>query len=217
MAWHPFRHVGLKILALALGTLLWLTVSGHQIERNVPVPLAFSNMPASLEMTGDQIDSIGVRVRGPEDIVSSLGQGNLRVIVDLSAARPGANLMVLRVDEVVAPAGIEVLQVDPGAVTVTLERSGQIEVPVRSNVEGQPAAGFVIRGTTVEPATVVVIGPESRLKQAAAVVTERVSVDGRTADVVEDVSVGVTDAELRLLEPRTVRVRVKIERERGGR
>ena len=35
MAWHPFRNLGLKIAALVLGTLLWLTVSGHEIERRV--------------------------------------------------------------------------------------------------------------------------------------------------------------------------------------
>ena len=36
MAWHPFQHFGLKVAALALGTLLWLTVSGQQVERRVP-------------------------------------------------------------------------------------------------------------------------------------------------------------------------------------
>ena len=35
MAWHPFRNLGLKVVALLLGTLLWFTVSGQQVERTV--------------------------------------------------------------------------------------------------------------------------------------------------------------------------------------
>ena len=35
MAWHPLRNLGLKLAALALGTALWFTVSGPQVERNV--------------------------------------------------------------------------------------------------------------------------------------------------------------------------------------
>ena len=36
MAYHPFRHLGLKFVALALATLLWLTVAGeHVVERNL--------------------------------------------------------------------------------------------------------------------------------------------------------------------------------------
>ena len=45
----------------------------------------------------------GVLVRGDDIRVSELGQGDLRVIVDLSDAHSGANLIALRTDEVVAP------------------------------------------------------------------------------------------------------------------
>ena len=38
MAWHPFRNIGWKVLALILGTLLWFTVSGDlAIEREIGV------------------------------------------------------------------------------------------------------------------------------------------------------------------------------------
>ena len=44
MAYHPFSHLGLKFLAVALATLLWLTVAGeHLVERGMRVPLEFRN------------------------------------------------------------------------------------------------------------------------------------------------------------------------------
>src|SRR5689334_12499372 len=124
MAWHPFRNVGLKIAALALGSLLWYTVSGHRIERRLPVPVYYSNVPAPLQLTGDQMDTVNVHVRGDENLVAGLTDGRLQVVVDLGDARSGTNIIPLRVDDVTAPSGVDVVMIDPGTVTVTLERTG---------------------------------------------------------------------------------------------
>jgi YbbR domain-containing protein len=216
MAWHPFQHFGLKVAALVLGTLLWLTVSGRQVERRILVPVSYSNVPEGLEMTSEQPDA-GVLVRGDDMRVSELSQGDLRVIVDLSEAHSGPNLIALRTDEVVAPIGIEVLQIEPGTVTVALERSARRNVAVEPAVEGEPAAGYTVREITVSPKMVTVSGPESRLKERISVVTERIMIDGRTSTVDREVSVGVVDSQVRLVEPRRVRVLVHIEAERAAR
>jgi len=211
MAWHPFRNVGLKVAALALGALLWLTVSGHQIERRLQVPVSYSNVPSPLEMTGDQIDDVSVQVRGSDNIIGGLVQGDLRVVVDLGDSHSGTNLIPLRTDQVTAPLGIEIMRVDPGTVAVTLEKSGMVDAPVEPAIEGTPASGFAIAEVTVSPRTVTLVGPESRLAHPISVMTERISVDGKASTVVQDVSVGVAGADVRLREPRTVRVTVRIE------
>jgi YbbR domain-containing protein len=211
MAWHPFRNLGLKAIALALGSVLWFTVSGHEIERRISVPVSYRNVPGPLELTGDQIDHVSVHVRGDDNIVSSLNEGSLRVVVDLASSQPGANIIPLRTDQVASPAGVEVMQIDPGTVTVSLERAGQLAVPVRPTIEGQPAPGFIVGEITVEPSAVLVAGPESRLTGTVIVVTERVLLEGRNSRVVQDVGVGVTDAQLRVHSPHTVRVTVQIE------
>src|SRR5215217_7080995 len=112
MAWHPTRNLGLKLLALVLGTSLWLTVTGHQVERRIAVPVSYSNVPQPLGMMGDQIDTVSVHVRGDETLISELREGDIRVIVDMAAAHPGPNVMSLRTDQVVAPTGVDVLQID---------------------------------------------------------------------------------------------------------
>jgi YbbR domain-containing protein len=216
MAWRPLRNIGLKLAALALGTLLWFTVSGHQIERRVPVPVSYGNVPEPYEMTGDQVDTVNVHLRGGDTLVSALGAGDLRVVVDLASAHPGANLIPLRNDEVVAPLGIEVVQVEPSTVSVTLEKSGRRDVAVAPAVGGQPAPGYVVADVVVEPKTVTVVGPESRLTDGISVITERISLEGKTSTVVQDVSVGVADAELRVVNPRRVRVTVRIALEQAG-
>jgi YbbR domain-containing protein len=216
MAWHPFRNIGLKIAALCLGTLLWVTVSGHQVERRFSVPLSFRNVPVPLELTGEQVERVSVHVRGDDNIVSTLTEGALRVNVDLATSQAGANIVPLRTDQVVAPPGVEVMQVDPGTVTVSLERAAQRAVPVRPTIDGQPAPGHAISAIAIEPSTVQVAGPESRLAGAVSVITERVLLDGRTNRFVQDVGVGVADSQLRVVGPHAVRVTVTIVPVGGG-
>jgi YbbR domain-containing protein len=210
MAWHPFRNIGLKITALLLGLLLWYTVSGHQIERRLTVPVFYSNLPSPLELTGDQLDAVSVHVRGDDSVVGPLTDVRLQVVVDLGDAHSGLNIIPLRVDDVVAPAGVEVVMVEPGTVAVTLERTGQLDVAVNPTVEGQPAPGYVRGEAQVDPPTVTVAGPVSRLKDRIQVITERVLIDGRTSTLVQDVGVGVLDSQVRVVTPHTVRVTVPI-------
>jgi YbbR domain-containing protein len=168
-------------------------------------------------LTGDQLDNVSVQVRGSDSLVGQLNAGNLRVVVDLSGADPGANIIPLRPDQVEAPLGVEVLQVEPGTATVDLERAGQLNVIVRPTVEGQPAQGFAVNRITVEPRVVTVTGPEGRLTDRVQVVTERVTVAGRSGRFVQQVGVGVADAQLRVVSPHTVVVTVDIVPTKGDR
>jgi YbbR domain-containing protein len=216
MAWRPLRNIGLKIAALALGTVLWITVSGHEVERRVRVPVSFSNVPAQLEMTSDH-DDVSIQVRGTDSEVSSLGPGDLRVIVDLADAHPGTNLMALRLDQVEAQLGIEVLRIEPSTVTVMLEKSARKNVPVEPVLDGQPASGFVVGDVTVEPKLVAVIGPESRLAHPISLVTDRIRLDGQRTTIIQEVNVVSVDSQVRVSAPRRVRVVVQIEPDRAAR
>jgi YbbR domain-containing protein len=211
MAWRPFRNVGLKMTAVALGALLWFTVSGERVERKVPrVPIYYRNLPASLEIT-EQPDSVDVSVRGKYADVSRIQ--DIAITADLGGAGQGANVLPLRVDQVTVPPGVEVMQIDPGTVTVWLERSDVLNVPIRPNLDGEPAPGYRVREYLVEPAVVTIVGPQSRLKPTTIAVTERISIEGAMETLVQVVSVGVGDAQLRLQDPITARVTVFIEPE----
>ena len=212
MAWHPFRNLGLKVAALVLGVLVWLTVSGPQVERDIDrVPVIYRNVPAPLQIT-DQTEAVDVHVRGVDSVVSRLqGGSDVRVEVDLAGQAAGTLVLPLRVEQVMAPMGVEVQRVDPGTVTLTLEKSGVIDLPVRPTIEGEPAAGYVVGDVMIDPASVAVIGPARRLQATSFAVTERVLIDGAASSVTQMVSAGVLDAELRLREPRLVRVTVRIE------
>jgi YbbR domain-containing protein len=211
MAYHPFRHLGLKILALALAGLLWLTVAGeHVVERVVRVPLEFLNIPEQLEVVGDPPASVDVRVRGSSALLSRLQPGEVVAVLDLTNARAGARLFHIRNDEVRSPYGVQITQVVPGTLAIEFEKSGHRVIPVVAPVEGDPAPGYIIGAITAEPSTVEVVGPESRLKKLDQATTEPVTVTGMKTNVRDVVAVGVTDSAVRLTRPQDVTVIVSV-------
>ena len=222
MAYHPFRHIGLKVVALVCASLLWLTVAGEHIaERNLRVPLEFRNKPPLLEVVGDPPDSVEARLSGSSALLSRLDPGQVVAGVDLQQARPGSRLFHIRPEEVRTPYGIDVVQVIPGTLALELERTLRRVVPVIAATDGEPAPGFVLGPIIAEPATVEIEGPESRVKKLANATTEPITVNGAREHVRDVVAVGLIDAAVRLIKPQDVTVIVEvlpapIERELGG-
>jgi YbbR domain-containing protein len=211
MRYHPFRQLGLKVLALALASLLWLTVAGeHVVERSLRVPLEFRNIPEALEIVGNTPDSIDVRLRGSSAMLSRVQAGEIVAVLDLSSARSGSRLFHIRNDEVRAPFGVEVAQVVPATLALELEKSARRMVPVVPAIEGDPAPGFVVGKWVADPATVEIVGPDSHVRQVAEATTEPVSVKDAKTRVRDGVTIGVVDSSVRLTQARSANVTVEI-------
>ena len=211
MFFHPFHHLGLKVVAIALATLLWLSVAGeHVVERIMRVPLEFRNIPSELEVVGDPPATVDVRLKGSSGLLSRLEGAEVVAVIDLSAARPGSRLFHIRSDEVRAPYGVEVAQVVPGTLAIELEKSAARVVPIVPPLEGDPAPGYVVGRITSDPATVEVRGPESRVRRLAEAITEPVTVTGSRERVRDVVTVGVADSALRLAQPQSATVVVEV-------
>jgi len=208
----PFlRHLGLKVVSVVLAALLWLVVSGEQtVERALRIPLEFTNIPSQLELVGEPVTVVDVRVRGSSGTLSRVAPGELVAVLDVRTARAGQRLFHLSGSEVRAPFAVEVVQVAPSSLSLTFETSGVKTVPVVPELEGQPAKGFVLGVVTADPARVEVVGPASALAGVTKAVTEAVSVAGARSTVTESVTIGLTEPTVRLRGPQTARVSVGI-------
>jgi len=212
MALPIFRRLGLKLVSVILAALLWLVVSGEQtVERALRIPLEYTNLPPNLELVGDPPTVVDVRVMGSSGTLSRIAPGELVAVLDVRSARAGQRLFHLTNAEVRAPFGVEVVQVTSN-VSMFFERKESKTVPVVPEIEGQPAPGFVVSSYRSEPPTVVVVGPDSALKNLTQATTEAVPVNGASSTVIEMVTVGVTDPSVRLREAQTARVTVTITR-----
>ena len=207
------RDIGLKLLALALALVFWIQVAGQPVvERGIDVPLGFENVPGFLYVGSDSPDSVRVRVRGAANIVSGLQPGDVVAAIDLAGERPGRRrLFDMFAGRVRAPFGVEVTQVFPATITVSLESAGVPKtVTVVPDIQGRPAEGFAVGRIGTTPPTVQVVGPESRLAGVTEALTEPVSIEGASGRVQGTVTVGVADPMVRLRTPGSAQVTVEI-------
>ncbi|MBP6717121.1 MAG: YbbR-like domain-containing protein [Acidobacteria bacterium] len=118
MAWHPFRNIAWKVLALLMGTALWFTVSGDlAIER------AIDDRPVTMKNTREGVTAIvmpsrvTITVRGSREELGTLQANEIAVLVDLAGLGPGQYKLPLHVD---TPAAVDVSKVVPETVEVRI-------------------------------------------------------------------------------------------------
>ncbi|HUK35790.1 MAG TPA: CdaR family protein, partial [Vicinamibacterales bacterium] len=143
----PFRNLGLKLLSVGIGALLWMSVSGEEVvERGLRAPLELQQFPQGLEIQGEAPSTVDVRVRGTSGALSRVGAGDIVAVLDLHGVRAGNRLFALMPEQVRSPFGVEVVQVTPSTIALALEQSLTRSVPVAPSLEGSPSSGYVVAG-----------------------------------------------------------------------
>lgn len=212
MAYHPFRHLGLKILSVAMALGLWFTLAGEQtVERTLRVPLELRNRPPQLELVEDPPSTVEVRMRGASSTLSQLTTSDVVADLDLALAKVGRRYFPVTRAQVRAPFGVDVVDVTPGTISLRFEASLARRVPVVPMLDGEPAPGYVTGAVSVRPDTVDVTGPESAVQRLREVNTEPVSITGARQAVREPVALGLPDPSLRFTSPGNAVVTVQID------
>ena len=208
-------NLGLKAVSFALAGLLWFAIAGEKTsEMGISVPVELQNVPKDLELTGDTVNSVEVRLRASPGIIQRLGPGEVSARLDLKGATEGERIIHLTNDTIRVPFGIQVVQISPSMITLNFERTLQKLVPVRPRMVGRPAQGFEVAEITSEPAEVRIAGPKSRVQEVESAFTEPISVEAAQASVSDSVSLGIEDPMLRILDRSRVQVTAKL---RGAR
>jgi YbbR domain-containing protein len=206
-----FGHLGLKVLSIALATLVWWMVAGQrEAERSLRAPLEFRNIPDQLELVGEPTGLVDVRLRGTTGALAQLQTSEVVAVLDLKGARPGRRLFHILPGDVSVPTGIKVLQVTPSTLSLTFESAAVRTVPVVPDIDDEPASGFEVGTVTSDPPLVEVAGPSSAVADATEATTEPISIRGATRSVVDTVTIGVNDASVRLRTQRTAVVTIEI-------
>ncbi len=195
---HPIQFLAALIAAF----LLWYILAAQRIEnisvRGVKARLTLVNIPRDLVLTSSVPDTVSLQLRGP--LTRALDSNNPpEVLLDLSDARPGLNSYPINERDIPLPAEVEVVSVDPPAITLELERQETRIVSVRPLIEGVPAPGFRVAGIRAIPAQYTVQGPESLVLALEFINTSPISIEGAAGPVEAMVQPMLPDPLLRML------------------
>jgi YbbR domain-containing protein len=205
------QNLALKAISLLLAVLLWVAIAASKTsEVALSAPVELQNVPKDLELTGDTVNAVEVRLRSSPGIIERLGPGEVAARIDLRGAAEGERIIHLTQAAIRVPFGIKVVRINPSILTLTLERTIQKLVPVRPRFLGKPAKGHELGEISSEPAEVRVVGPRSRVQEVESAYTEPISIDGAESGVSEIVSLGIPDPGLRIEGESRVRVTAKI-------
>ena len=204
-------NLGLKLVSLALAGVLWFVIAGEKSsEMGLEVPVELQNFPRELELTGDAVTQVEVRLRASPGIIQQVDKGDVAARIDLAGASEGERIVHLSADSIRVPFGVTVVRINPSIITLNFERTLQKEVPVRPRLIGRPRADHEVAEVAADPAQVLVTGPKSRVQEIESAFTEPVSVEGAATTVSDTVNIGLEDPVLRIQGSPGVRVTATI-------
>lgn len=189
---HP---TAIKIMSLVIGVIMWAVV--HFDPESTPDNVA--SLTETRTISGVQIEAFGLDERSyllrsiePETVrltvrgsrsdlqLMSTRKDDDMVKVDLSSLTEGTHTLSPQLD---LPRGIQLVEMSPGSVTVTIEALQTKEFVLDMQLEGKPAEGYIAGTPIVRPTNRVhVTLPENTLAQVSRV-GAIISVDGETKSI----------------------------------
>jgi diadenylate cyclase len=199
----------LKILSLGTAVFLWFVVVGPQrSEVGMSVPIQYTNLPPTMELTGKWMDRIDVMIRGSGAGLANLKPGSVRAVVDLSGVLPGLNYYRITDKNLLVPPGITISQIRPSDLHLNIEAASTKNIGVVPTLSGAlPENAKVI----VTPTEVRIRAVQGDLKKVTSVTTEPVNVSELTAKGKIVIPVLVKPDGLRIDSIEPVQVTVALE------
>ncbi|HKA17259.1 MAG TPA: CdaR family protein [Blastocatellia bacterium] len=188
---YVLENTGLKVLALLITGVLWLSVASRPVSQVAMNGAIEFNLPESHAVS--KYDTLNARVylEGPRDTLDALRAGQLTVTADMSDVEPGVRVIALKVDPSRLPANVRVKEIEPPTITVTVERVVEKEVPVSPRWEGAPPSGYELMDWVITPPTVKIAGAESQMKELTRVSTETVRLTDKISSFAEKVAIDI--------------------------
>jgi len=202
----------LKLLALTISLVLWLTVTGQ----NEPVTIRTSVLlnfirPESFEIGNDPPRSVDVLLTASRHKLDRLSLPDLVATVDLSDQHAGER--VLRLSDraqMELPDGVKINAFQPSAIPIRLEPIVERQLVIEPQLEGKPAEGCEVYSFHPDKSSVTVHGPANHVNALQKAPTETISIGGRRESfTAPNVAIDIPDPKVDLFDP-VVTVEIEI-------
>jgi len=162
------------VASLALAILFWATLiiaQGEMLEKVLTVPVEYTASPPHLVLVGEKQQEIRLHLAGPKSDLGAVNPAQLNVKIDLSKAVPGKQTFLITSENIRLPRKVDLLDVEPSSVELTLAELRQQEVTVKPQFVGKLPATLKIQSVEVNPRTVKVLSPPVDKKDKPLILT----------------------------------------------
>lgn len=206
------RNWPLKVLALVLAFLLWMTLIPEEkifSEKILSVPLETRNIPADTELVEKPAATIEVTLRAPNRLLGVIAPSDVQAILNLERATVNQEDYPLNPSMIRVPPEARLVRIFPNKVHLRLEKSKAVLMEIFPVIIGKPKEGFTIDKIELNPSKIFVRGPESKFSPRDRVQTSPVDITDLAQIAQFEADLILPKPNLRLVSAQT-RVRVKV-------
>jgi YbbR domain-containing protein len=208
-----FHRWPLKMFSIILAYAIWLTVTGESSTVNhfaVPLEISISD---SYTILGSVPAQVSVRLRGRTTAIRRIDPLKLKVSIDLSDANTGVrSIQFIATDLVGGPPGAIVERFEPARLSLILDERLRRVLPVIPAMEGELAEGFELYQVRATPETVEVEGPASLVSGLTGMVTDTISLEGRSTPFRVQTSTVPENPSIRILGDQQISAQFTIDK-----
>lgn len=162
------ENIASLILAFILAVFIWVNASRTEDPirtRFLEIPIRYVGLPADTVLaSGGETDVVQLRLEGPDSLLQAAAPEDFSATVDLSQVPPGQETSV-DINVTGKEQRLDISFITPEQVTVTLEQQVTRQIPVEVDLRGSVARGHSQGEPLLEPSTITVSGPGSRVNQ----------------------------------------------------
>ncbi len=165
---HFFSQILTLLFAFTIALVIWfvaIQASDPVSTKSLLLPVETRGvLPAEGSVSVDD-DTVRVFVEAPQSILTPLTNQDFEAYIDLSSVPWGESVATIEVRSLVER--VRIILQEPQSTRVVAEQVIDRTIPVEVILRGEPARGRAVGTPVVEPATILVSGPESRVNQIA--------------------------------------------------
>jgi YbbR domain-containing protein len=157
------------LLSLTLSVALWTVVTTSENPERVDwfvsqIPVETRGLPPDLVVkSAGEAPSVRVRISAPRENWSRLQESSFIAYMSVARSEPGLTQADVRVE--VSDPQVHIIEVRPAQLSIRVELLRTVTVPVRVQIQGNVAFGYVHEKEQVAPTTVQVSGPASVVEE----------------------------------------------------
>lgn len=199
----------LKILSILIAFGMWImVVSGHEETKEMTVPVKLINVSNGKIAIADY-PNVSINIKGAARLMQSLANSDVLLNIDVAAFPNGQSIRRILPVDFKTPLGLEVVDVKPAELRITLDSITAKDVRVLPSIIGEVKQGYMVESITLKPNSVSVTGAKSVLSKLENISTMPINLSERSENFVQNVVLkdyeGVTK-----IHPSSVEVRVKL-------
>jgi YbbR domain-containing protein len=214
------------ILSFLLAVAVWIsavTAADPNETRQYPMPVRVEvlGLDPGLSLIGEIPETVTVKMTAPSSTWTMLLNTTdvVKAFIDLSGKKVGDYEIKIKTQLETRP--VDIVSVEPAYVSIHLENSSSVNMPIKLTAEGEPAIGYHLGNPTFSETVANITGPESLIAQVSQV-TAKINVEQAIQTLSQEVKLQAIDEDGKPIDnlsiaPDNVTITVPIEPEGGYR